>query len=595
MKRFRLFGGLIGVASAGFLALGADKPKDPPKDEPPVEVLPATTQEVMLFSKEGPVRVKLMISVEKQTAEASWRAAVDALFDFCDRDGNGSLSAAERSAFVNKNNRNNGFVVVDMMGYQVPMLQSLAFKEDSNGNVSKAVFAAAFEATGSGSIAVQFQPAKAESQQLTDAMMKRIDTDSDGKLSASELKVARIKLAALDTNEDEWLSSQEILDKPAVQQYDVFVQPQMVNSPGAKPAVSKDFLVLKGADTGGVKQLIAAKDKDKDGALSQTELEVTDKFFAKLDVDGNKLLDADELAAWLRSPADIELRANLRETAANAPGDKVLQIARKTPLSEKLKEEPTGTFAVSNPDARLSVTANLQNAANARANWQNQGENLKTLFKLLSMDKDELDRRKLTENPNLLSMMPIFDFFDRNDDKKLTIAEIDAAVLALGKVINCRASVVVTDEGRGLFEVLDKNRDNRLSLRELANAPTLIVALDKDKDGFLALTEVTRSIPIRIEQSSINIMANNGGYAFSAVAYDGSGVAYPAVVTEAPEWFRKMDRNADGEVSAKEFLGSPAVFKKLDANGDGLISPDEAGAKKSDAATKKPEATLKKY
>ena len=43
-----------------------------------------------------------------------------------------------------------------------------------------------------------------------------------------------------------------------------------------------------------------------------------------------------------------------------------------------------------------------------------------------------------------------------------------------------------------------------------------------------------------------------------------------------PLWFRKMDRNRDGDVSRKEFLGSEAEFRKIDANGDGLISADEA-------------------
>ena len=43
-----------------------------------------------------------------------------------------------------------------------------------------------------------------------------------------------------------------------------------------------------------------------------------------------------------------------------------------------------------------------------------------------------------------------------------------------------------------------------------------------------------------------------------------------------PLWFRKMDRNGDGDVSRREFLGSKADFKKLDLDGDGLISREEA-------------------
>jgi hypothetical protein len=37
-----------------------------------------------------------------------------------------------------------------------------------------------------------------------------------------------------------------------------------------------------------------------------------------------------------------------------------------------------------------------------------------------------------------------------------------------------------------------------------------------------------------------------------------------------------MDRNNDGDVSLREFLGPLQRFRELDTNGDGLISPAEA-------------------
>jgi hypothetical protein len=37
-----------------------------------------------------------------------------------------------------------------------------------------------------------------------------------------------------------------------------------------------------------------------------------------------------------------------------------------------------------------------------------------------------------------------------------------------------------------------------------------------------------------------------------------------------------MDRNRDGDVSPKEFLGTREQFRRLDADGDGLISLAEA-------------------
>jgi hypothetical protein len=37
-----------------------------------------------------------------------------------------------------------------------------------------------------------------------------------------------------------------------------------------------------------------------------------------------------------------------------------------------------------------------------------------------------------------------------------------------------------------------------------------------------------------------------------------------------------MDRNHDGEVSLREFLGPISVFRRLDTNGDGRLDLHEA-------------------
>ena len=45
-----------------------------------------------------------------------------------------------------------------------------------------------------------------------------------------------------------------------------------------------------------------------------------------------------------------------------------------------------------------------------------------------------------------------------------------------------------------------------------------------------------------------------------------------------PVWFRKMDRNRDGDVSRKEWLGTKEAFDEIDTDRDGLISAEEAEA-----------------
>lgn len=45
-----------------------------------------------------------------------------------------------------------------------------------------------------------------------------------------------------------------------------------------------------------------------------------------------------------------------------------------------------------------------------------------------------------------------------------------------------------------------------------------------------------------------------------------------------PDWFRNLDRNADGQLSRKELIGTDAQFRRIDADGSGAISPTEARA-----------------
>ena len=55
----------------------------------------------------------------------------------------------------------------------------------------------------------------------------------------------------------------------------------------------------------------------------------------------------------------------------------------------------------------------------------------------------------------------------------------------------------------------------------------------------------------------------------------------------APVWFRKMDRNNDGDISPREWLGTDEDFKAIDTDGDGLISIVEAIAFEAKKKTKK--------
>ena len=133
-------------------------------------------------------------------------------------------------------------------------------------------------------------------------------------------------------------------------------------------------------------------------------------------------------------------------------------------------------------------------------------------------------------------------------------------------------------QGNPLFSTLDLSGDGRLSLREMRTSPKRILTFDKDKDGEISADEIPTTIAVTFQQGY-------GSYTYSRpVQRTGSTTARPAP-KDQPEWFTRMDRNGDGDVTLKEFLGEKADFEKLDTNKDGFIEPAEAkAAAKGDSA-----------
>src|SRR5262245_18467931 len=131
--------------------------------------------------------------------------------------------------------------------------------------------------------------------------------------------------------------------------------------------------------------------------------------------------------------------------------------------------------------------------------------------------------------------------------------------------------LVVSDQSRGLFDVLDVNRDGRLSVREMRRAPQLLAKLDRDHKGFLTREDIPHSYRLEMRRGPAGPNGLNGAAAFFDLYGGGNAKGVTDVPQKRPLWFRKMDHNRDGDVSRKEFLFGDELFRKIDTDGDGLI------------------------
>lgn len=483
-------------------------------------------RELVHFGPAGPTRIRVQTVVRGAEVDAAWAAAVGRLFALLDRDGNGTLDKAEQAAVVAPARRPRTPVPV----FQDPAAAApLRLEFPGDGPVDGSRFAAAVRAAGLGPVTLAVTPPRADAAAVSAALLKRLDADGDGRLSAAELLAARDRLAALDADEDECLTPAELLDRPPVPGTPAVVQPVVA---AADPPT--DLLLTDPAGGPAVKQVLAARGPNRATALKRAEFGADERPFAAFDQDGNGRLDSTELAAWLDHPADAAVTLDL--PAGRVVGD----TAVSRPGLRVRFDPPTG----GPPDAWAAAVKQL-------------GEQAAGLTK-----GGPADRKAATAPP----VAALFDLADRNADGKLDAAEAAAAVAVLAGLGDARLALTVADHGAGLFELLDADGDGRLSPRELLGAAAAVRPF-ADAAGTTGPADLPRRLAVSTTPQPLAVVLPAPPPAVARAARP-----------EVPAWFAGLDRNGDGDVSRREFVGPDTVFRRLDADGDGLISPAEVRA-----------------
>ncbi|HEV3256796.1 MAG TPA: EF-hand domain-containing protein, partial [Gemmataceae bacterium] len=479
-----------------------------------------------------------------------------------------------------------------------------ALDTDRDGKVSKEELMAYYRKNGGAPFQVQgvqtadprllrLQPqvasmpggqAPASSDALNEALFKLLDTNKDGKLSKEELAAAPEILAKLDEDDDEMVTAQELLPGTGIGAggagFAVVARPIPVA--GAQPANPLIMPIIPGeGGTNLVRQLLARygrKDQPQDGKkLTRKDLGLDQGTFDRLDADGNGELDAEELARFADRSADLEVivrigRRDPREPAAEvvAPKDKA------SPLADAVHTTKEGSVTLSLGNTRIDLHA-AGRGGQQPITVQQLRQQYVAQFK--AADRDNNGYLDMTEAQQSPFFRGIFKLMDRDGDGKLfekeMLAYLDAMQELQVKALASCASLSVADQGKGLFDLIDTDHDGRLSVRELRNAVNLVEQLDRDGDGCIGRGEIPRNYTVTVQQGTGGV----NPYGQYVVALNGS-FAQPnrptPQQTRGPVWFRKMDRNHDGDVSRREFLGTDEEFKRIDTDGDGLISAEEA-------------------
>jgi len=547
-----------------------------PREVKPFPLSVADTQEIVVFAPNRPVRIRLAVLVEGKSIIEAWEAKLRAAFNHFDRNKDGFLNATEVQNIFS----DTGVAQMLQNGYYQPTPQDLPTLErldtDKDGKVSFHEYAAYYKA--STALLLRPQPPAAENPYgaaITEALFKLMDANGDGKLTKDEVKGVEKLLATKDTDEDECLSQAELVpnfNDPRLRQ---FGGAQPNGLPAPRPTAAQTVFTYEPGRIPGTltQQLLKYYDKNGDFELTREESGFDEETFARLDKDGNGQLDGPELDAWRTGPADIEVTLSL----ASKPIDCMAKVTtdRETLARRgfKLTQMDNGRVIICTGRQPIEFWA-FTNTVNY------QQPSLKVsyayLFTQAAGGKDHVTEKDLN-GPNAVQfqfLRTMFDGADADGDGKLTKAEFDAYFDLQDSFRNAALALTPAIQTPTLFQLLDANGDGKLSVRELRTAWDRLLALEPNGGDVVTRAAITPSVSLRVSRGMDRYFANQGQAAFRA-ANQNQQVTVPQ---KGPAWFRKMDRNADGDVSRSEFLGTRAEFDAMDTDHDGLISLEEAEA-----------------
>ncbi|HLJ96112.1 MAG TPA: EF-hand domain-containing protein [Gemmataceae bacterium] len=556
------------VVLAAVLPCGPAEILGQPRAADSTERPPAVVEgyDFLFLGDPRPVLIRLHMRIDGKPLRQAWDRFIESLFRYLDRDGNGTLSEEElqrapRPQLLSQLLRGNFSEMRSPASRSVPEVQvSLV-----GGKVTREGLAAYYRLSGVEPLVALIQDKTTQAEALTDALFKGLDLNQDGKLSKEELLAAPSSARALDLNDDELITIQELLPNA-----DMNDNGRMMQREAPKPLSNSTPLVLLSPGDSPTRLayiLLGRYDKDQNQKLSRTEIHLDAHLFDLLDLNHDGELDAEELARFLERQA-IEIELIVQLNAAGKAGsidiyDPLLHAPEKDAAASETESRP---LALKLGAARID----LQVSSGLPGTFQSMRQFLVGQFEALDAEKrGSLNKKQIEANAYLAALFPPV---EGNGQQELSKEEFVALLDLLGQAMAGSVVLTITDEGRGLFEMLNSHHDGRLRPRELKLAWSRLAPWDQDGDGSISRNEIPHHFHLQISQGP----TANLQLAVGAVIPIAAVQPTTPEAAKGPLWFRKMDRNGDGEISLREWLGSKADFQRIDTNGDGVISVEEA-------------------
>ncbi|HUG68848.1 MAG TPA: hypothetical protein VMM76_13960 [Pirellulaceae bacterium] len=500
------------------------------------------TRDVILMLEQGPLHLRLHIALAGKPLPAIREAYVDRLIKTLDADQDGTLTRAEtaRSPLLRVKQREAARAFLESLG---------AAQTVSRRDIMQTV-----ETVGGETVVYRQDTASSGND---DELFKFLDQDGSGVLDRNKLLATAKRILEKDSDGDQVVSFEELLPGPAPDP-----QPQNGVLPiqPPRPTASISTLLRDTRETLLSRRLIRQYDRNRDRRLSQRELGWTAEQFGVLDTNRDQLLDEQELAFIHQSPVDLELAIDLEPADAATPAVQVSHVNGKrieSAIRPDFAKIEFGGVVVT--FARRHIDPIAESLENAMIEFNRMDGDANGY-----LERDETEQR-------IRFARGLFEAIDFDGDGKIFGEEMEEYIRVRGEPAATSCRVNIYDMGHGFFMALDANGDGRIGVRERRESARSLAMLDRDGEPGVSRHEPVRHFHVEFVRGSYRMFGSMNESTVETPAFQQRSEA-------GPVWFRRMDRNGDGDLEWSEFLGPRDVFHQLDADHDGLIDPLEAAA-----------------